>query len=135
MIVVPKITDSLSKDFNYLEYPNKMIFHTFKTQKTYGSQTVEVPEELQQVFKSMLHLPKKFDPFFLLQNSKQKPLAESGLTAILNKVFHKNISSSMLRNIYASSKFGKIKKEMEDTAESMGTSTNVLSGVYTKEAT
>jgi len=133
MKVVPKITADLDLQFNYLQYPDKMVFNQYKTKGTYGSQTIEVPEELQKVFVNMLHLPKKFEPFLLLQNSKGKQLAESGLTLILNKVFDKKISSSMLRNIYASSKFGKLKRELDQTSEAMGTSSNVLSGVYTKE--
>jgi hypothetical protein len=39
----------------------------------------------------------------------------------------------MLRNIYGTHKFGKLKKELDETSESMGTSSGVLSSIYTKD--
>lgn len=133
MIVVPKITPELDKKFNYLQYPDKFVFNAYKTAGTYGSQTIIVPDNVKEIFERMLHLPKKFEPFFLLQNGKGKQLAESGLTTILNKIFNKKISVSMLRNIYGTHKFGKLKKELDETAEEMGTSSGVLANVYTKD--
>ena len=133
MIVVPKITPELDKKFNYLQYPDKFVFNSFKTAGAYGSQSFPVPDEIKEILERMLHLPKKFEPFFLLQNGKGKQMAESGLTSILNKIFNKKISVSMLRNIYGTHKFGKLKKELDETAEEMGTSSNVLANVYTKE--
>jgi hypothetical protein len=133
MIVVPKITPELDKKFNYLQYPDKFVFNSYKTAGTYGSQSFPVPDNVKEIFEKLLHLPKKFEPFFLLQNGKGKQLAESGLTAILNKIFKKKNSVSMLRNIYGTHKFGKLKKELDETSESMGTSSGVLSSIYTKD--
>jgi len=59
-------------------------------------------------------------------------LPDNGITRILNKVFGKNVSVSMLRNIYLTERFGAADKAMDETAEAMGTSKSVLTTVYTK---
>jgi hypothetical protein len=38
----------------------------------------------------------------------------------------------MLRNIYLTDKYGEQQKEMEEDAEAMGTSKNIVSTVYVK---
>jgi hypothetical protein len=72
-----------------------------------------------------------FEPFFLLQKDGKR-LADNGITRILNKSFGKNISSSMLRNIYLTSKYGETEKAMDKDSAAMGTSKQMISQVYTK---
>ena len=45
----------------------------------------------------------------------------------------KSISTTMLRKIYLSSKYGKVKEEMEKDAKVMGHSTEVAQSVYIKK--
>lgn len=132
MKIVPEYNETMDKDFNYLDWKNmRFYFNNYKTKGAYGTQTVDVSHELQEVFHNHFPLKKKFAPFFLLQRDGER-LPDNGITRILNTVFGKKISVSMLRNIYLSSKYGEQQKAMEKDASLMGTSTDMASNVYTK---
>jgi hypothetical protein len=68
----------------------------------------------------------------LLQNG-DKALTSPQLTVILNKVFGKKISVSMLRNIYLSSEYGEESKALAKDAHDMATSVNVAQSNYIKK--
>jgi integrase len=132
MKIVPEYNETMDKDFNYLDWKNmRFYFNNYKTKGAYGTQTVDVSPELQEVFHNHFPLKKKFAPFFLLQRDGER-LPDNGITRILNTIFGKKISVSMLRNIYLSSKYGEQQKAMENDASLMGTSTDMASNVYTK---
>ena len=122
----------MDKAFNYLDWnAMKMYYNNYKTKGSYGTQTTDVPPELQSVLQKHFPLKKTFEPIFLLEHNKKR-LPDNGITRVLNKVFGKNVSVSMLRNIYLTDRFGEADKQMDETAEAMGTSKNVLTTVYTK---
>jgi hypothetical protein len=124
----------MDKEFNYCDIKNKkFIFNNYKTQGTYGSQEMDIPEPIMELIQAHYKLKKKFEPFFLLHTKANEQLGENGLTRILNKVFGKKISVSMLRNIYLTEKFGGKKSELQEVATSMGTSPNMVTTVYTKD--
>jgi len=132
MKIVPEYNETMNKDFNYLDWKNmRFYFNNYKTKGAYGTQTIDVSPELQEVFHNHFPLKKKFAPFFLLQRDGER-LPDNGITRILNAIFGKKISVSMLRNIYLSSKYGEQQKAMENDASLMGTSTDMASNVYTK---
>jgi hypothetical protein len=134
MKVVPEYSETMDKAFNYMDAKNKkFIFNNYKTQGTYGSQEMDIPEPVLKVIEGHYKLKKKFEPFFLLHTKTNDQLSENGLTRILNKVFGKKISVSMLRNIYLTEKFGGKKSELQEVATSMGTSPVMVSQVYTKD--
>ena len=124
----------MDEDFNYLDVKKKQfIFNQYKTKKAYGQQTEDIPDDLYAILKKLV-LPKQknFEPFFLLQDYSGDKVI--GVTRALNKVFGKNISVSMLRNIFVSDKLGGKKDETKELAESMGTSPAVLQNVYSKDS-
>jgi integrase len=132
MRIVPGYTETMDKDFNYLDWSSmRFYFNNYKTKGAYGTQSVEVSPELQEVLHKHFPLKKKFDPFFLLQRDGER-LPDNGITRILNTIFGKKISVSMLRNIYLTSRYGDQEKDKKSTAEAMGTSTDIVSNVYTK---
>ena len=55
------------------------------------------------------------------------------ITRILNRIFGKKISVSMLRNIYLSSKYGDMMNEMKNDAKMMATSVSTATQNYIKE--
>ena len=130
MNIVYEYNDNLNDDFNYLSYStNKMIFNVYKTYKKHGQLIESYDEKLKNIIDKYI----KFHP--LLKNGKIKkdtnvyflvyyngqPLKQvNSITRILNKIFDKNIGSSMLRHFYHSSKYGDTIKEMKKDAESMG---------------
>ena len=134
MKVVPEYAETMDKEFNYTDMKNKkFIFNNYKTQGTYGSQIIDIPENIFEIIQNQYKLKKKFEPFFLLHTKTNNQLSENGLTRILNKVFGKKVSVSMLRNIYLTEKFGGKKSELQEVATSMGTSPSMVTQVYTKD--
>ena len=132
MKIVPEYTETMDKDFNYLDWKNmRFYFNNYKTKSAYGTQTTDVSPELQEELHAHFPLKKKFEPFFLLQKDGER-LPDNGITRLLNSVFGKKISVSMLRNIYLTNKYGKEENNKKLTATAMGTSTDIISNVYTK---
>jgi hypothetical protein len=55
------------------------------------------------------------------------------ITKILNKIFGRNVGSSMLRNIYLTSKYGTMMQELKDDTSHMGISVDAASETYIKK--
>jgi len=117
-----KHTDS--KD-NYMAVTTKkkpafFIFNNYKNSKRLGTQKIEIPKELKDI---ILKWTEKNPNDFLLVNSKNGKMGQEKITVILNRIFKKEISSSMLRHIYLTHKFGNVNlKDLEETAKNMGNS-------------
>ena len=99
--------------FNFIDLPAKQYyFNNFKTSK-YGKEVLDVPPKMMEV----LHWYKEHmglkDGDFLLFPDDTKRTSSNKITKLLNKIFMKNISSSMMRHIYLSSKYGAVEKEQE----------------------
>ena len=122
--------DSLDSNKNYLDYTNKkFIFNNYKTNKKYGLQSLEIPDNLLEIINLYLsHHPlnpdkkllfKKNTEFRFLVFSDGSPFNLNSTTRLLNKLFDgKRIGSSMLRHIYLSSKYNI--DEMKADANAMG---------------
>jgi hypothetical protein len=135
MKVVNEYKDTMNKDHNYLDVKNKkFIFNNYKTKGAYGTQEQDIPEDLFIILKKMsIPKEKKFEPIdMILTYDGDKP-AGNYITRLLNGVFKKNVSASLLRNIYVSNKLGDTKNEAKELATEMGSSVNVLNNVYNKE--
>lgn len=129
MNIVYKFDEKLTDDKNYLDYTdNKFIFNVYKTAKKEGRQEINFNEELKNIINMYLkHHPiikgkmKKTtnEPFLVYFNSTPFSSVNS-ITRILNKVFGKNVGSSMLRHSRQSSKYGEVIKQMGEDAKEMG---------------
>tara|TARA_Y100001963_G_C6787899_1_gene453907 strand:+ start:558 stop:1529 length:972 start_codon:yes stop_codon:yes gene_type:complete len=120
-----KLPESEKQDNNYLviysRNKKKFAFGDFKTKKTFGLQEITIPKRLNSIINLWLH----FNPNkeYLLIDKRGKAMTHNGLTKYLNKVFEptgKKISTTMLRKIYLTSKYGKLTEEMAEDAEKMG---------------
>jgi hypothetical protein len=116
---------------NFLDWnAKKFYFHNYKTWKKYKMDVLDFKDNqplidaLTLYFKyHPLHKGKinKTTRFNLLSYSDGKPFTSvNSITRILNKVFGKNIGSSMLRHIYLSSKYGDVLEEQREDAKAMG---------------
>jgi integrase len=129
LYVVKKWNDKMDKDKNYYDVATKkFVFNKYKTSKAHGAQEVNISEnkQLQDILGLYLKLhPLKGKPEMkLLVSADGSSLASvNSITRILNKVFGKNIGSSMLRHIYLSSKYKETLGEMKEDAEAMGHTT------------
>jgi hypothetical protein len=107
-----------TKKDNYYK-ASKFYFNVYKTAKTYGLQILDVPKELDILLKKWIKINTND---YMLYSTNGKKLSSPQVTRILNKVFDKNVSSSMLRHIYLTNKYKDIPalSKMEQLSEDMG---------------
>jgi hypothetical protein len=126
LYVVKTVKPDMPKDKNYLDLSeNKFVFNKYKTSKKHGAQTQEIKDntELLDIIHAYLkmHPHRKQGEFRFLVNADGSALSSvNAITRILNKVFGKQVGSSMLRHIYLSDKYGDTLKEMKEDAQEMG---------------
>jgi integrase len=126
---IVKSSDGKSKDVNYLDMDKQeFIFNIYKTAKTQGQSILKIPNELMGIVKHYLLFHPTInkitkdtnEPFLVYHNGKDLH-SQNSITRILNSIFApKKISSSMLRHIFITSRFGKEMDEMKKVAEEMG---------------
>jgi hypothetical protein len=121
-----------NKELNYY-HNGKFYFNNFKTKKT-GTQIVDVPQELQDILKMWIKFKKGEDKHLLLRITTNEPYTAHDMTQLLKKCFkNKDIGVSVLRNVYLSTNFGDIIKDLKKDAEDMGTSMGTALGTYIKK--
>jgi hypothetical protein len=117
---------------NYL-WEGKFYFRQYKTASKYGEQIEPIPEELQKVID--MYMAEHPDvPEFLVRANGSPLKTSNDITRRLNKIFGRNISSSMLRNIYLTSKYSTTMNEMKNDVKAMGTSLQTAEHNYIKNA-
>jgi len=141
--VIKNYHADLPKEYNYLEVPSYIFyFNNYKTSKTYKTQTIPANEELKnvlEIYLSQVHpqrkllKSKKNEDIFLLVNYDGEHFTQTNsITRILNNIFKKKIGVSMIRNIYLTNKYAPQVEELKETANEMGTSSNVIQSTYVK---
>jgi len=138
-----KISSDMSdKKYNYLDLKNKkFIFNNYKTQGSYLSTAVDVPDDLMRVILMYVKVHpeskklknKKYNIHFLSNFYGENIEKSASMTNILNKIFDKKIGSSMLRNMYLTNKYGSMMKEMKGDVKSMATSVDTAMNNYIKQ--
>jgi len=110
-----------SEKDNYVDIKNgKFVFQNYKTAKQYEKQENEISKPLKLILNKWF---KVCDCDYVLFDNKKQPLTSPQMTHRLNEIFGKKISTSMLRHIYATKKFGSVNlKELAETATEMGNS-------------
>jgi len=110
---------------NYM-IKNKFYFNRYKTDKTYGLETIDIPLPLQNLLKKYIsYLPTTQK--YLFVNRVGEKINSVRVTQALNKIFDgKRISVNMLRHSFISHKYKDIPKlkDMIQTAHEMGHSLN-----------
>jgi hypothetical protein len=127
-MVIGEPTDD--KEVNYY-HNSHFYFNSYKTAKVYKQQIVAVPKPLQDILKVYLKFkPKNSDR--LLVNAEGQPLTTKSVVSILNGVTGKHISTSLIRNIYATGVAKPLIDKLSSIAAAMGTSTDQLANTYSK---
>ena len=113
-----KIRNYDVKTDNYYK-ANKFYFNKYKTVKTYGMQILDVPKELNNVLKKWIKINTND---YMLYSSNNNKISCPQITRILNKVFGRKISTSMLRHIYLTDVYKNVPQlsKMEILADEMG---------------
>lgn len=126
-----KIKNIQQNKDNYLD-KNEMVFNSYKTMKTYGTQRVELPKPLKLLLNKWI----KMNPTdYLLFDSNMNQLTPVKLNQRFNKIFGGKISVNNFRHTYFTDKYTEhnVKhKELEKTAKDAGTSANHILGTYVK---
>jgi ribosomal protein L18 len=91
-----KIRNYDTKKDNYYK-ASKFYFNVYKTAKKYGLQIIDVPKELDVILKKWVKMNTND---YMLYSTNGNKLSSPQISRILNKVFNKNVSTSMLRHIY-----------------------------------
>lgn len=126
MFIVKKYNPTMPDKFNYYSVKDKnFIFNNYKTSKKYGQQIIDISDndDLNSIIKLYLkHHPKyknKNKTALLVKYDGTLLNPINGITRTLNKIFNKQIGSSMLRHIYLSEKYDKVLDEMKDDSKDM----------------
>lgn len=130
--IVDKNSPQLPEDRNYitLKDPQEFVFHKYKTDKKYGTQTEAVEPELKRVLQIYYkhhpllvkgRLPKESPAVKFLVYADGEPVSQlNAITRILNSALGKGTGSSKLRHAYLTDKYGKLTQEQSEDAEKMG---------------
>ena len=119
--VYMKLKDVNREEDNWIDMKkNEFVFNIYKTKKSLGTERIPFPKEFRAIL--LKYLKKIGDREYLIFNGKGGALSNAALTQMLNTVFGKKISTSMLRHIFLSDKFKDVPKltELQDTAKSLG---------------
>jgi integrase len=126
-----KIKNVQENKDNYLT-KTEMVFNSYKTMKTYGTQKVEVPKPLKLLLTKWL----KINPTdYLLFDSNMNPLTPVKLNQRFNKIFDGKVSVNNFRHTFATDKWAghnEKQKELIQDAKDMGTSPDMLLNNYVK---
>ena len=132
-----KLSESEKKENNYLVVnKNQMFFvlNKFKTSSKYEELKIDIPKDLEKLLRIYIRIN---GMGVLFKSSTGKALSRNALSQLLiktsKKYMDKSISTTMLRKIYLSSKYSKVKEEMEKDAAVMGHSVGVQQSVYVKK--
>lgn len=115
-----KLKDVSPETDNYIDLKKgAFVLNQYKTAKLYGREQVEYGKPFGILLKKILALIP--DQTYLLEH-KGKPFNSSSITSRLNSIFGKKVSTSMLRHIYTTDKYGDMPSlnELQASADAMG---------------
>jgi len=104
-----KYIEDLSKEFNYLildkrDRPKEIIYHRYKTDRTYGSQSFAVSnQQLRNLLTQYIRDYKILNMDYLLTNSKGAPYKKTFsnyIASVFKQATGKTISIDILRHSY-----------------------------------
>jgi len=134
-----KLSEEEKKAKNFLVVEKNGLFfvlNKYKTAKKY--EELDLPIEDPALKKILRYYLKINGMGVLFKTSTGKPLTRIELSKVLlkysQKYMNKSISSTLLRKIYLSSKYGSMKEELEKDNKVMGHSKAVALDTYVKKA-
>lgn len=140
-----KLSEDEKKENNYLVVPSKgniyFVLNKYKTAKKYQELNLPIEDDnLRKILRFYLKMngTAPSGGGVLFKTSTGKPLTRTELSKTLlkysQKYLDKSISTTLLRKIYLSSKYGDMKKELEKDNKVMGHSKAMALDTYVKEA-
>ena len=101
---------------------NSFIFHTYKTSKIYGPQTVKIPIKLKNIITKYMALTT--NDYLLFNPRTNEKLTNVQLNNRIGKIFGKKVSVNILRHSFLTEQYKDMQPllEMEQRANDMGQS-------------
>ena len=135
-----KLTEEDKKERNYLvNQKGKLFFvyNKYKTSKAYGEKIIDSTKNLSKILRMYIKLTKKKNGDFMFTTSTGNPISANVGSQMLLKYskryLGKNISTTLIRHIVLTDKFGDVKKQMADMSEKTGHSTDTMMNIYVKD--
>jgi len=132
-----KLTDKQKEENNYLVINKNnmyMVLNQYKTSSKYKELNIDIPKDLERLLRQYIKIN---GMGVLFKSSTGKPITRNALSQLLlkwsKKYMGKSISTTMLRKSYLSSKYGKMKEELEADNVVMGHSKGVAMNTYIKK--
>jgi hypothetical protein len=119
-------------DINYY-YSNKFVFNNYKTKGTYSSQIIIVSPELKAVLDKFRKYVKDPNGMLLQYYDGSNVTSSPELTKMLNRILGRKVGCSKIRASYATAKHSKAIADIAQSATEMGTSSNMIANVYSKQ--
>lgn len=136
-----KLSDDQKKNTNYLVKEKSsmfMVLNEYKTAAKYGQKNLDVPKDLEKIFRMYIKITNKQPGEVLFVSSTGKAISRNAMSQLLlktsKKYMGKAVSTTLMRKAVVSDKFGQMKKEQKELADIMGHSVSVQNAVYNKEA-
>ena len=96
------------------------VFNQYKNSSRMGPQEILIPNTLKTIIQKWT-LKNPYD--HLLTTADGKPVTQTKINAMLNDIFQKNISSTLLRHIWVTNKYGHVDlEELHEDANKLGQS-------------
>ena len=116
--------NQIKDDKNYLLVLSRnrkiLIISDYKTKKHYGEIRLNVNKKLNSVFNKILKLNNT--KYLILNKTRKEPVSNNHLTKLINRAFkasNKKISSTMIRHIYLSDKYGSNYEDRKEDSKMM----------------
>jgi len=135
-----KLSEDEKKAGNFMvNEKNKMtaILNEYKTSKKYGEKKIHIDKDIEKILRMYIRKTDKKLGDVLFVSSTGNPLSRNALSQLLiktsKKYLGKSISTTMMRKIVVSDKFGDMAKEQKELADVMGHDVATQNLVYNKE--
>ena len=134
------VYQDMEKNYIFLK-KKQLVLNRYKTRNTYGTgNIIDLPKELVDIIRRWIEVRNIIRPEIenvkeLLLTQDFKPMTQVNLTQFLNRIFGKNVSTTMLRKSYLSEKYpvDKTAEEMRNDARSMTHSVSTQQTTYRKK--
>jgi hypothetical protein len=119
-----KLSNEQQKQTNaIIKSPNNYVLkmNNYKTSGSYKEKTIDIDPKLYPIIRKLIALNQGKE-YLLINPKTDNRFTPNEYTRFLNRIFHhtgKKVSSTLLRNIVVSHKYGDIVKEMKATASDM----------------
>jgi len=98
------------------------IFNSYKNSSRLGTQKIPVPTKLKNIILKWKKIQSQRSKY-LISTFGGKKITQVKISQIINRIFNKNISSSMLRHIYLTHQYGDVNLEkLQEDTKAMGNS-------------